>query len=62
MKVKLLVSRGGIDFTQNVGDEIEVSDGEGQRMVEAGQAIPVRTGAVENTMLKKQKAEKANKG
>jgi len=34
MKVKLLVSRAVIGDSQNVGDEIEVSDAEGARMVE----------------------------
>lgn len=57
MKVKLLVSRGGIDFTQNVGDEVEVTDGEGQRMIEAGQAIPVAVQKKE-TAAKKPVSEK----
>ena len=38
MKIKLLVSRAGVDFVQNVGDEIEVSDKEGRSMIDAGQA------------------------
>lgn len=56
MKVKLLVPRCGKDFTQNVGDEIEVSDAEGKRMLEAQppQARPVR-----GTRKSKTKVEKA---
>jgi hypothetical protein len=41
MKIKLIVSRAGVDFVQNAGDEIEVDALEGIRMIEAGQAIPV---------------------
>ena len=41
MKIKLLTSRAGADFSQNVGDVVDVSDGEGKRMIDAGQAIPV---------------------
>jgi len=40
MKVKLLVSRAGTDFTQSVGDIIEVSDDEGQRLLDSMQAEP----------------------
>lgn len=41
MKVKLLVSRGGIDFSQAAGDVIEVSAAEGERMIAAEQAVAV---------------------
>jgi len=41
MKVKLLCSRSGVGFSQNMGDEIEVGDGEGLRMIDAGQCVPV---------------------
>lgn len=47
MKIKLLTSRAGADFSQNRGDEIEVGADEGQRMVEAGQAELVRAAPVE---------------
>lgn len=60
MKVKLLVSRAVIGDSQNVGDEIEVGDAEGVRMVEAGQATAVRS-ATKQTATKKFKTEKANK-
>ena len=42
MKVKLLVSRAGVNFSQSVGDEITVSDAEAMRMVKANQAEPVK--------------------
>lgn len=41
MKVKLLVGRASADFSQNAGDVVDVPDGEGARMIEAGQAVPV---------------------
>ena len=41
MKVKLLTSRAGVDFSQNAGDVIDVSEAEGKRMIEAGQAAPI---------------------
>ena len=59
MKVELLVSRAGIDFSQNVGDEIEVSTEEGKRMIEAGQAKPVR--AVKTQKATRKNVEKATK-
>lgn len=43
MKVKLLVSRASAEGAQNRGDEIEVTADEAKRMIEAGQAEPVRT-------------------
>ena len=41
MKVKLLVGRAGTGFVQNPGDIIEVSDVEGQRLLDSNQAIIV---------------------
>ena len=38
MKVKLLCSRAGIDFSQAKGDTIEVDEAEAGRMIAAGQA------------------------
>jgi hypothetical protein len=38
MKVELLVSRAGTNFSQSVGDIIEVSDAEGKRLLESNQA------------------------
>jgi hypothetical protein len=40
MKIKLLVGRAGADFAQSPGEVVEVSDAEGKRMIEAGQALP----------------------
>lgn len=42
MKVKLLVSRAGADGAYGPGDIVEVSTGEASRMIEAGQATPLR--------------------
>lgn len=58
MKVKLLVSRAGAGFVQNRGDEIEVSDDEGLRMIEAAQAIEI-IGLKKETASSKTKTEKA---
>lgn len=38
MEIKLLVSRSGVDFSQNAGDVITVEEAEGLRMIAAGQA------------------------
>lgn len=56
MKIKLLVSRAGVDFAQSAGDEVEVSDAEARRMIEAGQAAPVR-GKGKEKAVPKQSAE-----
>ena len=42
MKIKLLVSRAGVDGAQNRGDIIDVSNDEAVRMIEADQAEPIR--------------------
>lgn len=47
MKVRLLVNRAGIDFSQSIGQEIDVSDGEAQRLIASGQAESVREQRVE---------------
>lgn len=60
MKIKLLVSRSGVDGAQSLGDEIEVGAGEAKRMIVAGQAIPVR-GASSEKAVKRSKAERAAK-
>lgn len=43
MKIKLLVSRAGPSGAFNVGDEIDVDGDEAKRLIEAGQAAPVRS-------------------
>lgn len=58
MKVKLLVSRAGAGFVQSRGDEIEVDDAEGLRMIDAGQAIEI-IGLKKETASSKTKNEKA---
>lgn len=60
MKVKLLCSRSGPAGSFNKDDEIEVGDAEGARMIEAGQAVPVRAEKRETATAKpvKEKAAK----
>lgn len=60
MKIRLLVSRSGPAGAQNRGDEIEVGDAEAIRMIEAGQAEPMREAPVERA-VKRPRAEKAEK-
>lgn len=58
MKVKLLTARAGAMGSQNRGDEIEVTDAEAIRMIDAGQAEAVRSVTPERA-AKRTKAEKA---
>lgn len=60
MKVILNVGRAGAGFTQNPGDEIEVSEREGIALLDSGAARPVREENREKA-IKKNKAEKAAK-
>jgi hypothetical protein len=57
MKIRLLVSRAGIDFSQNRGDVIEVSDREAIAMIEQGQAVP-ETGEVQERAVRRKPAER----
>lgn len=57
MQIKLLCSRSGNNFTQAIGQVIEVDDDEGLRMIEAGQAELVV--AKPETATKKVATEKA---
>lgn len=61
MRIRLLVSRSGINFTQNNGDEIDVTIAEGKSLIEAGQAELVRQAEPETAITRKPKAEKAVK-
>lgn len=61
MKLKLLVSRATANGPENRGDVIDVSDAEAIRMIEAGQAEPVREVAPERA-VHRPRAEKAVKG
>jgi len=62
MKVKLLISRAGVGFSQNRGDIVEVSAKEGKRMLEAEppQAEPVRStgGSSEKTVKRSRSGRK----
>lgn len=60
MKIKLLVSRATATGAENRGDVIEAPEAEAIRMIEAGQAEPVRDIAPERA-IKRAKAEKASK-
>lgn len=61
MKVELLVSRATAGDPQNRGDVIDVDPAEGKRMIEAGQAVPVRRSAAPEKTVAKPKVEKAAK-
>jgi hypothetical protein len=60
MKVELLIARAHADGAQNRGDIVEVSEGEAKRMIEAGQAAPVR-GSKPEKAVSRAKPEKASK-
>lgn len=60
MKVKMLVSRAGVDTSNARGDVIEVGNAEGARMIAAGQAEPVRAVAQERA-VKVPRSEKAQR-
>jgi hypothetical protein len=60
MKIKLLTSRAGVDFSQSIGDEIDVSEAEGIRMIQSNQAVAVRSAKKESSS-KKSAPEKATK-
>jgi len=60
MQVKLLVARAAASGAENRGDVISVPDAEAIRMIEAGQAEPLRAVQVEKA-IPRAKAEKASK-
>ena len=60
MKVRLLVSRAGPGLTQTVGEEVEVTTKEAERMIAAGQAELVRSKTPQRA-VRKPKVEKAAK-
>lgn len=60
MKVRLLISRATLKGGQMAGDEIEVSDAEAKRLIEAGQAEPLRRSRPEQAVPKR-KPEKASR-
>lgn len=61
MKVKLLTPRAAATGSENRGDIVEVSDDEAVRMIESGQAEPVRATKAPEKAVKRSKAEKASK-
>ena len=52
MRVTLLTSIAGIDFSNNRGDVIEVDDAYSIRLIESGQAEPVDEPVVETATRK----------
>lgn len=61
MQVKLLIARATATGSENRGDVVTVSDAEAVRMIEAGQAEPVRSEKAPEKAVKRSKAEKASK-
>lgn len=59
MEVILTKSRVGDGFSQRKGDLIEVDDGEGQRLIEAGMAIPASEGTPKRRGRSVPRAQKA---
>lgn len=60
MKIRLLVARATATGAENRGAEIDVSDAEAVRLIEAGQAEPVRAVQPERAVPRK-RTEKAAK-
>lgn len=61
MQIKLLIARASAAGAQNRGDVIEVSNDEAARMIEAGQAAPVRTAPEPEKAVRRARPEKADK-
>jgi len=61
MKIELLQSRASADGVQNRGDVIDVPVSEAERMIAAGQAVPVRSKKKPEKAVPKITAEKARK-
>ena len=61
MRVELLIARASAAGTQNVGDEVDVSDAEAKRLIKAGQARPVRRARRAETAVPRSRAETAAK-
>jgi hypothetical protein len=51
MKVQLLSARASLRFVQQVGEIIDVSPAEAQRMISAGLASPVREAEIETAVV-----------
>ena len=61
MKVRLLVPRATINGDECIGDVIETTDAEAVRMIEAGQAEPVRVAKSPEKAVRKARKERAAK-
>lgn len=61
MRIRLLVDRAMALGIQNAGDCLDVEDAEAVRMIDAGQAEPVREAGPERATPRR-KAERATKG
>lgn len=58
MKIKMLVSLAGADFSVSPGDEYECSADEAARHIEAGNAVPIAAEKVERAVKPAAKVEK----
>ena len=61
MKVRLLTSMAGIDFSHNSGDEIDCNAAEAARYIAAGIAEAIGTASKVERAVRKVKVEKAVK-
>ena len=61
MLIRLLVSRAGPSGVQSRGEEIDVEQAEAVRMIDAGQALPVRAAPRPEKAVSRTKREKAKK-
>lgn len=59
MKVRLLKSLAGVDFSHNAGDEIDCNEAEAKRFIENGIAEPISTAPKVERAVKKQRTRKA---
>lgn len=58
MKIKMLVSLAGADFSVSPGEQYECSEAEALRHIEAGNAVPVAEPKVERAVKPSAKVEK----
>lgn len=58
MKIRLLVPRATVGGPQNIGDEIDEDQATAIRMIEAGQAAPVRSAPEPEKAVKRGKVKR----
>lgn len=58
MKITLLIPRADVNKSYNVGDEVDVSEAEGLRLIAAGHAVAAEVVAPRENTRKKRVAEK----